>query len=73
VIPELWRFEKGKFQINILQNGEYVESEFSANFPNLHLTQIIPQYLMQVKTEGRNKTMKAFRTWVKKQILLEGK
>jgi hypothetical protein len=71
VIPQLWRFEKGKLQINILQNGEYVESEFSPNFPNLHLTQIIPQYLMQVKTEGRNKTMKAFKAWVQKQILIE--
>jgi hypothetical protein len=29
---------------------------------------MIPEYLKRVKTEGRNKTMKAFRTWVKEQI-----
>ncbi|WP_082172564.1 Uma2 family endonuclease [Limnoraphis robusta] len=67
-VGELWRFEKGKLQINLLQSGQYVESEFSPHFPNFPLKEIIPEYLKRAKTEGRNKTMKAFRTWVKEQI-----
>ncbi|MGB3403513.1 MAG: Uma2 family endonuclease [Microcoleaceae cyanobacterium] len=67
-VPELWRFEKGKLQINVLRNGEYIEAEFSPHFPGFPLIDIIPEYLQRVKTEGRNKTMKAFRNWVKQQI-----
>src|ERR671932_979349 len=68
-VPELWRFENSKLQINILQNGKYVKCESSPNFPNIPLIEIIPQYLSQCKTVGRNKTMKAFRAWVREQII----
>ena len=67
-VPEPWRFEKGKLQINILRDRKYTESAFSLIFPNLPLIEVIPQYLSQVKTAGRNKTMRAFRTWVQEQI-----
>src|SRR5919202_4792249 len=67
-VPELWRFEKGKLQINVLRDGKYTESAFSQIFPNLPLVEVIPQYLSQVKTAGRNKTMRAFRAWVREQI-----
>ncbi len=67
-VPELWRFEKGKLQINRLREGEYVEVERSPYFPNFDLKTIIPKYLKQCKTQGRNKTMKAFRVWVREQI-----
>ena len=56
-------------QINILENGVYVESKSSLNFPNLPLIAVIPQYLQQSKTAGRNATLKAFRNWVKQQQL----
>jgi Uma2 family endonuclease len=67
-VSELWRFEKGQLQINVLQDGKYVESEFSPTFPNLPLRKFIPHYLHQVKTRGRNKTMRVFRTWVREQL-----
>ena len=59
-VPELWRFEEGNLQINVLREGKYVETKSSFNFP-LPLSEVIPQYLSQSKTLGRNKTMKAFR------------
>lgn len=67
-VPELWRFDKEKLQINLLQGGSYVESQQSLNFPNLPLIEIIPQYLEQSRTAGRNATLKAFRRWVQGQI-----
>ena len=67
-VPELWRFEEGRLEINLLQGKTYIEVEFSPTFPNLPLKDVIPQYLEQVKLIGRNKTMKAFRVWVREQI-----
>ncbi|AFZ00263.1 Uma2 family endonuclease [Calothrix sp. PCC 6303] len=68
-VPELWRFERDKLQINILINSLYVETEFSPYFPNIPLTQVIPQHLYKLKTESKNKTMREFRSWVKEQII----
>ncbi len=67
-VPELWRFDKGKLQINVLQDGHYVESQQSLNFSKFKLIETIPQYLEQSTTAGRNATLKAFRLWVKNQI-----
>ncbi|MEH1868805.1 MAG: Uma2 family endonuclease [Nostoc sp.] len=67
-VPELWRFNKRKLQINVLQNGHYVESQQSLNFPQFKLGEVINQYLELTITEGRNATFKAFRLWVQKQI-----
>ncbi|MEI2581429.1 Uma2 family endonuclease [Scytonema sp. PRP1] len=67
-VVELWRFDKGKLQINLLRDGHYVESQESLNFPRLALIEAIPEYLQQSKTAGRNATIKAFRLWVQQQI-----
>jgi Uma2 family endonuclease len=67
-VPELWQFENGKLQINLLQECKYIKCEYSPNFPNFPLIEIIPQYLNQCRTEGRNKTMKAFRAWIREKI-----
>jgi Uma2 family endonuclease len=67
-VHELWRFENGKLQINVLQEGKYIKCEYSPKFPSLPLIEVIPQYLSQCRTIGRNKTMKAFRAWVREQL-----
>ncbi|MEC4818926.1 MAG: Uma2 family endonuclease [Scytonema sp. PMC 1069.18] len=67
-VRELWRFAQSKLQINVLQEGKCVESISSPIFPNFPLKDVIPEYLHQCKTAGRNKTMRAFRAWVKEQI-----
>lgn len=67
-VPELWRFDRGKLQINVLREGNYVTSQDSSIFSGLSLTEVIPQYLEQSKTAGRNTTIRAFRTWVREQI-----
>jgi Uma2 family endonuclease len=67
-VPELWRFEEGKLQINVLRSGNYVEVTESPNFPSLSLVDVIPAYLEQARSMGRNATLKAFRQWVREQI-----
>lgn len=67
-VPELWRFEKGKLQINVLREGKYVQCESSPNFPDFPLIEAIPHYLDRCRSLGRNKTMKAFRAWVRENL-----
>lgn len=67
-VPELWRFERGRLQINILQSGKYQQVSKSPNFPNFALDRAIPHYLQESKTLGRNKALRAFRQWIKEQI-----
>ncbi len=67
-VPELWRFEKSKLQINVLRSGNYVEVIESPNFPGLSLVDVLPAYLEQARSIGRNAALKAFRQWVRAQI-----
>ena len=64
-VPEVWRYEDDKLQINILQNGKYIESEFSPNFPNLPILPIIPQFVQESRILGRSPTLRKFRQWTK--------
>jgi Uma2 family endonuclease len=66
-VPELWRFDRGRLQINLLRVGKYEVVSESPNFPGLPLGEVIPSYLQQSETIGRNATMKAFRQWVRAQ------
>lgn len=63
-IPELWRFEQGQLQINVLKNGEYIEVAESPTFPGLPLKSVLLEFLEQSRTVGRNTMMKSFRRWV---------
>ncbi|MBW4666870.1 MAG: Uma2 family endonuclease [Cyanomargarita calcarea GSE-NOS-MK-12-04C] len=67
-VPELWRYEDGKLQINLIKDGKYIESEISATFPNLPIFLAIPRFVEQSKTVGRSPTLRAFRLWVREQI-----
>jgi len=64
-VGELWRFDGTKLEINVLQNGEYIQYQESPHFPGLPIITAIPDYLNRSKIEGRNKAMKAFRAWVR--------
>jgi Uma2 family endonuclease len=67
-VPELWRFENGKLQINVLVDGSYVVSQSSLNFPGLPLIDVIPRYLESSVINGRNATIKRFRSWVRERL-----
>ena len=65
-VPELWRFEKGKLQINVLTDGAYQEVSTSPTFPEFPLVELIPQFLTESKVTGRNATIKKFRRLIAK-------
>jgi Uma2 family endonuclease len=41
-VPEVWVYDSGRLRIYLLQNGEYVESDISPNFPGIAIAQLIP-------------------------------
>jgi len=66
-VGELWLFNGTKLEINVLQDGEYIQVSESPHFPGFYLGEAVPDYLEQSKIEGRNKTMKVFRAWVRQR------
>ncbi|MEQ9356432.1 Uma2 family endonuclease [Coleofasciculus chthonoplastes] len=66
-VGELWRFNGRKLEINVLQDGEYIQVSESPHFPGFSLGEALPDYLERSKIEGRNQTMKVFRAWVRQQ------
>jgi Uma2 family endonuclease len=64
-VPELWRYEDDKLQINLLQDGKYIQSEISPTFPNVPIFEAIPRFVEQSRTVGTRLTLKAFRQWVR--------
>jgi len=68
-VPELWRFEEGALQIYMLGEGTYQAVPESSLFPKLPLCEVVPQYLAKSKQQGRNRTLREFRDWVRGRIL----
>jgi len=67
-VPELWRYGKQGLQINVLENGKYVESNFSPTFPNIPIIELVNQYVQQSKVIGGSQTIQAFRNWLRDNI-----
>jgi Uma2 family endonuclease len=67
-VPELWRYNGKRLQINVLQEGKYVDSEVSLVFPNFALCEKVPQFLEQSKQIGCAHILRVFRNWVREEI-----
>lgn len=67
-IPELWRYDGSRLQINLLQDGEYIESQTSPTFLGLPLSEKILQVLEQSKTANRGTLLREFRQWLRAQL-----
>jgi Uma2 family endonuclease len=67
VVPEVWCYGDSKLKINILQRGKYVKSKISQIFPDLPISEVIPQFIEESKIIGRGLTLKKFREWLEKQ------
>ena len=66
-VPEIWRYEKRQLQINVLQEGKYMESQSSPTFPNFPVIEGISQLREMSRTAGTRPALKAFRQWVKER------
>ena len=66
-VPEVWRYNGRRVQIYQLQNGEYLECDFSPIFPLLPATKV-EEFLEQCQTLGVTAAVRQFREWVRNQL-----
>ncbi|UBF24147.1 Uma2 family endonuclease [Kovacikia minuta CCNUW1] len=67
-VAELWRFENGRLQINVLEAGKYQPSPTSSVFPSLSIVDLISECVERSLTVGRSPTLRAFRSSVRQLI-----
>ncbi|WP_315789335.1 Uma2 family endonuclease [Fischerella sp. JS2] len=67
-VPELWRYTQNGLQINLLQQGKYIEVNFSPNFPNVPIIELVNEYVQQTLNVGRSQAIRAFKSWMKNNL-----
>jgi Uma2 family endonuclease len=67
-VPELWRFEDGRLRISLLKSGIYQDAEFSAQFPQFDVAELIEAVIARSQTEIRSQTLKACRRQIRDVI-----
>lgn len=67
-VPELWRYTRDGLQINLLRDGQYVESTISPNFPNIPIIELINRYVRESQIVGRSKAIREFKLWIKDNL-----
>jgi Uma2 family endonuclease len=67
-VPELWRYTQQGLEINLLQQGKYVQANFSPNFPDIPIIQLVNEYGAQCISVGRSQAIKAFKSWIKNNL-----
>jgi Uma2 family endonuclease len=67
-VPELWRYENNRLQINILQGSQYQESQISPTFPNLPVVDLISEAIEQSAAIGRSPALRAFRNKIREIV-----
>ena len=59
-VPEVWVYDSGRLRIYLLQDGEYVESEISPNFPGIAIAQLIPATVERAWQVGNLQALEEF-------------
>ena len=65
-VPELWRYTRQGLEINLLQEGQYIKSNYSPNFSDIPIVELINEYVKQCLTVGRSEAIRNFKTWIGK-------
>ena len=67
-VPELWRYTRKGFQVNLLEGNRYIESQTSPNFPDIPIIELIDRYVKQAQIEGRSKAIRDFKKWLQENM-----
>ncbi|MBE9210849.1 Uma2 family endonuclease [Nostoc sp. LEGE 06077] len=67
-VPELWRYTKQGLEIFLLQDGQYIQSQSSPNFPNIPIIELVNEYVQQCLNNGRSRAMRDFRNWIENNL-----
>jgi Uma2 family endonuclease len=67
-VPELWRWTRRGLQINLLREGNHVESSVSSNFPSIPIIELINRTVQQNLSVGRSQAIREFKRWMKEDL-----
>jgi len=59
-VPEVWVYDSSRLRIYLLQDGEYVESDISPNFPEIAIAQLIPATVERAWQVGNLQALEEF-------------
>jgi Uma2 family endonuclease len=59
-VPEVWVYDSGRLRIYLLQEGEYVESDISPNFPGIAIAKLIPSTVERALQVGSCQALEEF-------------
>lgn len=60
-VPEVWLYDNGQLQINLLHDGNYQDSATSLTFPNLPICDLIPRLVNQAFQDGTSVMLRNLR------------
>lgn len=63
-IPEIWRYTNGRVRIFQLQDGDYLECEFSSIFTVIS-GKVLEHFLQMSSTENSTRIVRAVRQWLR--------
>lgn len=66
-VPEIWRYVRTGVKIYSLQNGEYLEQEYSYTFPIIS-GKILDRFLELSESMDDNELIREFRAWLRKEL-----
>jgi len=63
-VPEFWRYTQQGLEISLLQQGKYIKSQSSPNFPDIPIIELVNEYVQQCLTLGRSQAIRNFKNWI---------
>jgi Uma2 family endonuclease len=67
-VPEIWRYTKAGVKIYNLQDGAYLQQEYSITFPMIS-GEVLDRFLsLSEESTDDNRLIREFRTWLRQQI-----
>jgi Uma2 family endonuclease len=65
-VPEVWRYDRKIFRIELLEGTAYVSSDSSRAFPILKV-EAVSDFLERSRTSSRLSLLKSLRAWVRER------
>jgi Uma2 family endonuclease len=68
-VPEIWCYKKGKLEISVLENGQYVNALTSRVFPSIPVIEGITLCLEKSEEMPMSALRREFRQWLKDYLV----
>ena len=69
-VPEIWCYQKGKLEIHLLEEGQYITSQTSRVFPSVPVLEGISLFLKKSEELPMSALRREFRQWLQNYSLI---